>query len=120
MKFTCTFVVLSIVHVSNMNVVFCFSENIGCPVLFQWIERLKEILEEIERERERHTEYEENVDTTGTSCTISNTNIAPQNTFDLDVIHGIPVTDRKSTFQGHLCKVTSQHDIPLVKFCVSS
>lgn len=80
-----------------------FSENCGTPVLFQWIERLKELLE-CWRETIQKTTHLNNLIVRDIESPLSLS-------CELDVTHGPLIQDRKSVFQGHACKVNSQQDV---------
>lgn len=73
-------------------------------MLFQWIEKLKELLESWKGDAvdtEKKTEGLQESDLRKDKVPIR----------DLKVTHGQLITDRKSVFQGHACTVTSQEDV---------
>ncbi|XP_017769095.1 PREDICTED: protein IMPACT-like [Nicrophorus vespilloides] len=78
-----------------------YLENIGSPVLFQWIEKIKEIVESnIESNKSNATE----------TAPIVNVKKA-EDYSRYNVIHGEVIQDRKSTFQGHVCEVHNENDV---------
>lgn len=78
-----------------------FSENCGNPVLFQWIERLKEML----------CNWKDFQETTNDFKTVIPEVQEETQHFELNVTHGPSIQDRRSVFQGHACKVKSQQDV---------
>nr|XP_022917535.1 protein IMPACT-like [Onthophagus taurus] len=77
-----------------------YLENIGGPVIYQWIECLRENVQ-IEKCKENNDQNEVE--------TVIVKEIEELKVFD--IIHGECISDRKSTFQGHFCVVHSQEDI---------
>jgi len=80
-----------------------YRSNLGGPVLFQWIEKLKEVV----NDQNVNTEVEQvqtNVDEEEKGAQ----NYA-ETTFN--IIHGSIIKDRKSTFQGHACSVENQQQV---------
>lgn len=76
-----------------------YRESMGCPILYQWIEKLKE-----------YTVYKsKNKKGTGTTK-ISNPKTDFQR-FVREVVHGPTIEDRKSVFQGHVCGVSNEIDV---------
>uniref|UniRef100_H2ZPV9 RWD domain-containing protein n=1 Tax=Ciona savignyi TaxID=51511 RepID=H2ZPV9_CIOSA len=77
-----------------------YSENIGEGVLFLWIEAAREFMQDLSANdvQELPLTTEENI-----SCV----NVP-------EIKHGEPLTDRKSTFQGHLATVHCANDVKLV------
>lgn len=77
-------------------------------MLFQWIEKLKELLElwKTTGKTEEQTEIPENDPQIKTRDSIGHC--------ELKVVHGPLIQDRKSVFQGHACRVTSQDDVKQV------
>jgi len=58
------------------------------------------------------------INTTNTTNNITTTTIINNNT--INIKHGEPITDRKSTFQAHLCHVESMNDVLLFKSIILS
>lgn len=83
-----------------------YLENIGEPVLFQWIEQLRSILQA----KSQSLTEEENLEVLDASSSF----VEDDQALSLDtayetppVIHGEVITDRKSVFQGHVTTVFS-------------
>lgn len=85
----------------------------GEPVIYQWIEKFKDIVlnDSISEDRKdnvscnNETNNIQNI-TSATSVDVENKNITK-----LKIIHGSIITDRKSTFQGHVCEISSPQNI---------
>ncbi|KAJ3663825.1 hypothetical protein Zmor_008047 [Zophobas morio] len=77
-----------------------YESNMGGPILFQWVEKLKEIAE-IETPAAETTELE----TSDVELIVS-----PAQVTQLSVTHGEVIQDRKSAFQGHASPVFSLED----------
>lgn len=80
------------------------SDNFGSPVLFQWIERIKELLELWQSTCEDEKRIGKTEDIYTKPPTDSDVRC------ELKVTHGPLIQDRKSIFQGHACRATSQDD----------
>lgn len=86
-----------------------FRQNIGGPVLYQWVETVKDYLS---------SKAVQNED----KCNVSDIQIEkPINDAPEELIieipqiaHGETILDRKSTFQGHLATVTSANQVRFV------
>ncbi|KAF5305626.1 hypothetical protein FQR65_LT07707 [Abscondita terminalis] len=74
--------------------------NFGGPVLFQWIEKVKEIVGENVDEHVQDEVEEE----------VNETPIVPEERHNYNIIHGPVIQDRKSVFQGHVCKIYSHQE----------
>lgn len=71
-------------------------QNLGMPVLFQWIERLKEIISEIQSDTE-------------VTITDELPKVERKKEFTFkNAVHGPTINDRKSVFQGHAANVSSE------------
>ncbi|KAJ9592784.1 hypothetical protein L9F63_015562, partial [Diploptera punctata] len=89
---------------SHMDQVYL--ENIGETVIFQWIENVRELLQEMrlpDIPQERGHEEEED-ESWGDS-------VPAESTTQFEIIHGTTITDRKSVFQGHVAVVTSVQQV---------
>lgn len=82
-----------------------FRENQGGPIIYQWIEKLKDI--------SFKTYTDVKIDTP-VDCQ-DNAKIKvrknERNSKMLHITHGGIITDRRSSFQGHVCKVTNFDDV---------
>lgn len=81
-----------------------FSIDAGSPILFQWIEKLKEIVT---------SEAETDVIENETKLPVTQKLVEEEKReykFE-NVTHGTLIQDRKSVFQGHVCKVTTQRAV---------
>jgi hypothetical protein len=79
-----------------------YESNKGSPILFQWIEKLKEIVDgDLPDIDNTEIEADENVDEVKSE---------PKTEIYLQVTHGNIIQDRKSTFQGHVSQVKSLED----------
>ncbi|KAK5643582.1 hypothetical protein RI129_007427 [Pyrocoelia pectoralis] len=76
-----------------------YNMNCGGPVLFQWIEKLKEII---------HSYFKQ---TKTVNSEVTEELVEPKKICDYNIIHGPTVEDRKSIFQGHSCSVQVQQDV---------
>lgn len=94
-----------------------YLENIGENIIYQWIEKIKEILQskfglhatEEEEEtvsKKKHKRNKQKV--------VQETLVVPLAVQVPDIIHGEIITDRKSTFQGHVATITSVEEVRLV------
>ncbi|KAF5303983.1 hypothetical protein FQA39_LY01768 [Lamprigera yunnana] len=70
--------------------------NFGGPVLFQWIEKVKEVAN-------ANVNIIENVEA------IIIDESVPKKNYNFNIIHGPIIKDRKSVFQGHVCQIEDQH-----------
>ncbi|XP_068084778.1 protein IMPACT-A isoform X2 [Anabrus simplex] len=83
-----------------------YFENVGETVLYQWIEKVREVLQELS---EQPSNEEEAVDTGDNTCVDSN---IPMSDYELPQIHhGDVITDRKSVFQGHAASVVTTDQV---------
>lgn len=79
--------------------------NLGNPIIYQWIEKLREMTQEAEPQVEPDPKILEDSNKTETK---------PTKLFlDHHLTHGPTIQDRKSTFQGHTTKVKSLEDTRL-------
>ncbi|EDO45445.1 predicted protein [Nematostella vectensis] len=100
-----------------------YKENQGEIVLYQWVEKLREMVDEKVKEKQKeettHTVYP--TDDKGFEATTSKDNSGSKfdynskNVLDasssIEIIHGEPFTERKSTFQSHLAFVTKEAEV---------
>lgn len=77
-------------------------ENIGAPILYQWIEKLKEIIAD---ETLVVEDLPPNIEVVETCV---------RNRKDFEITSGSTIQDRKSVFQGHACRVNSADDVKQV------
>ncbi|KAK3739761.1 hypothetical protein QZH41_013609 [Actinostola sp. cb2023] len=105
-------------------------ENVGESFLFQWVEKLREIVEKNARERKDHDtasqtqEHKNTLDKAEELLTEDlvkalqrsdlQDEIQEYENAEFETIHGDPFTDRKSTFQAHLTVVTSRDEVDRV------
>lgn len=96
---------------NKLGYILCFRENIGENILYQWVEAVKEFLQEREnasKTPEDETDIEINLTVAQLSLETS-----PE-TKDLAVpriTHGTTVVDRKSIFQGHVAVIKSVEQV---------
>ncbi|KAJ4445922.1 hypothetical protein ANN_12608 [Periplaneta americana] len=83
-------------------------ENIGETVIFQWVEKVRELLQQLQLQAS--SEEEECVVDLPTECSDTKT----KSTAGPEIIHGDTITDRKSVFQGHAAFVFSAEEVSLV------
>ncbi|GJQ68389.1 hypothetical protein Trydic_g16979 [Trypoxylus dichotomus] len=86
-----------------------YLENIGGPVIFQWIECLREIIGECKGEQEKESAHDESQ-----SEDDEKQNKAKMDSRNYNIITGPTIQDRKSIFQGHFCEVKSEADVRCV------
>ncbi|XP_076264364.1 protein IMPACT-like [Rhynchophorus ferrugineus] len=82
----------------------------GEPVIYQWIEKFKDIVlndyvSEDCRDDVSYTNEEDNVQS------VSSNNVECKSNTKLKITHGSIITDRKSTFQGHVCEISSSQNV---------
>lgn len=94
--------------VSSFCIPLFLSENFGGPILFQWIERIKELLQSWETETKN-----EKLETTMDNS-LKQEAMTSEISCSLKLTHGPLIQDRKSVFQGHACKVTTPEEIKCV------
>ncbi|KAL3275538.1 hypothetical protein HHI36_020297 [Cryptolaemus montrouzieri] len=82
-----------------------FEESMGSPILFQWIEKLKETAFS-KPKKNKDSEVAKKVNVQYTPPTEQSK--AHLEKFSKEVIHGPTIEDRKSVFQGHVCAVHSE------------
>ncbi|XP_017779481.1 PREDICTED: protein IMPACT-like [Nicrophorus vespilloides] len=84
-----------------------YFDNIGGPVLFQSIERIKEIIQ-----KECNYNDKKDKNNNGKGKTDNNLKIKGKQSYvKYNIIHGETIRDRKSDFQGHVCVVNSEEDV---------
>nr|CAD7587549.1 unnamed protein product [Timema genevievae] len=87
-----------------------YLENIGECVIFQWIEKIRELLQEQLFAKDQVEENEEVVE--DLSVKLDSVSI---DTDELpEIIHGEIITDRRSVFQGHVARVFSTRQVKQV------
>lgn len=79
-----------------------FRKETGNPIIFQWIEKLKEIVSETSNQNPLSGYI--SLDTFVQPSHASKQKV-------LNVIHGPIIVDRKSVFQGHACVVKNENDV---------
>lgn len=82
-----------------------FSDGCGNPVIYQWIERLKEIVAEEDVKRD----INESIDDDKKDIEKYTLEVTPTKTYNIH--HGPIIQDRKSVFQGHVCAIESETDV---------
>jgi hypothetical protein len=82
-----------------------FRENIGETVIFQWVEKIRELLQHMVV---FETPVEKDVDEEREVVSLCSTG---QHIVRPEVTHGSVITDRKSIFQGHAANVTSTEEV---------
>lgn len=84
-----------------------FRENIGETVIFQWVEKVRELLQHMQvlEAPEEKDENEDEVKEMVSFCSMSQHVVRPT------ITHGPVITDRKSIFQGHAAIVTSTEEV---------
>ncbi|XP_066255916.1 protein IMPACT-B-like [Euwallacea similis] len=92
--------------------------NRGYPVIFQWIEKLKEIVgtsvptKKNGKNTPKNKFVADNMINERLEKRRSSGKASPvEEKRDLEITHGEPITDRKSTFQGHVCRVTDESQV---------
>lgn len=70
-------------------------------MVFQWIEKLKEIADEQNTNTQSDKKIEE--------IMLETNDVRDCSKYDIN--HGSVILDRKSKFQAHVCIVQSQHDV---------
>ncbi|XP_017775592.1 PREDICTED: protein IMPACT-like [Nicrophorus vespilloides] len=86
-----------------------YFDNIGGPVLFQSIERIKDI---VQKECKYKGKKDKNNNSNGKKKTDNKLKITgKQSNVKYNIIHGETIEDRKSIFQGHVCVVNSEEDV---------
>ncbi|KHN87465.1 Protein IMPACT -like protein [Toxocara canis] len=84
-----------------------YMQNIGEPILYEWIECINRYLAERSNETEPAETSIEEVRSSTDDVIIANVNIP-------EIVSGDILTDRKSTFQAHLALITSENEALLV------
>ncbi|XP_026316203.1 protein IMPACT-like [Hyposmocoma kahamanoa] len=84
-----------------------YSENVGETVIFQWVEKIREILQSMKspepvKKPEKTASEEESLDLSKLEINCP------------EITHGEVIMDRKSSFQGHAAKVESIADVNAV------
>lgn len=110
-----------------------FEAAAGEVVIFSWCEWLKEELhlqplthttaleEEDEEEEQEQEEQQQQHSQRQSEISSSSSTLTPQEAaklHDLVLIHGLPFTERKSTFQAHLAKITTEEDAKTIVNCL--
>ncbi|XP_023715570.1 protein IMPACT isoform X2 [Cryptotermes secundus] len=87
-----------------------YLENIGETVIFQWVEKVRELLQHMQvlEAPEEKDENEDEDNEMVSLCSTSHHVVRPT------VTHGTIITDRKSIFQGHAAIVTSAEEVSQV------
>ncbi|CAG9770739.1 unnamed protein product [Ceutorhynchus assimilis] len=96
-----------------------FESNKGFPIIFQWIEKLKEIVEAKDKLRAIKTKTENRFSVEQKKLSENRKSVVgkwktaqkPTSRKHLEkekweITHGPAISDRKSTFQAHVCRVT--------------
>lgn len=83
-----------------------FRNHIGEPVIYEWIEKLKEIVTEKEVNDKSGSNKVSPVEKENDPIAEIN-----ENKPDFVIHHGDVITDRRSNFEGHACEVNSQKDV---------
>nr|CAD7437923.1 unnamed protein product [Timema bartmani] len=87
-----------------------YLDNIGECVIFQWIEKIRELLQEQLFAKDQVEENEEVVE--DLSVKLDSVSV---DTYELpEIIHGEIITDRRSVFQGHVARVFSTRQVKQV------
>ncbi|XP_044765152.1 protein IMPACT-B-like [Coccinella septempunctata] len=78
-----------------------YEESMGSPILYQWIEKLKEytIFKPKNINEKKKAKRQKNKPNNGFER------------FSKQVVHGPIIEDRKSVFQGHVCAVSSEAEV---------
>jgi len=83
-----------------------YETNQGCPVIYQWIDKLKEIAFTTAKGKKGLKDFNDN---------LINQIKGPKNKQKkgtaLEIFHGPTISDRRSTFQGHACRVTESKQV---------
>lgn len=83
-----------------------YIENIGETVIFQWVEKIREVLQTIKKEEAKKKDVK--------PVAVETLDL---NLLDIncpEITHGEVIADRKSTFQGHAAEVHSLEDVNAV------
>ncbi|KAG8330383.1 hypothetical protein J6590_065418 [Homalodisca vitripennis] len=91
-------------QVKEYMLVLCFIENIGETVIYQWVEALREFLQD-KYVSSNNLKLVEDVEDSS-SKKLSNTNSLKITNRSLKITHGELVIDRKSIFQAHAALIT--------------
>lgn len=78
-----------------------FRKNIGQPVLYQWIEKVREIISNVAENNKTLEPITKDVKINEPKFKRS----------DFIVYHGANIADRKSIFQAHVCRAHSLEEI---------
>ncbi|KAJ8981294.1 hypothetical protein NQ317_004030 [Molorchus minor] len=82
-----------------------YDEQQGNPIIFQWIEILKDIILSVEGKVST-----DKIITEHPALDI-NKEEYNEKSFIINVVHGPTIVDRKSVFQGHACNVNNENDV---------
>ncbi|EFO95754.1 hypothetical protein CRE_13932 [Caenorhabditis remanei] len=89
---------------NNLNDIYV--ENIGFPVIFNWISLIQDFIQDLPPD-EIETSESDSPDDVANS-------VIPEEIDDMNIQHGEVFTDRKSAFQAHLAVVRSKKDVDRV------
>ncbi len=107
-----------------------YAQQAGEVVLFSWCEWLKEELKLLPITHTTATEQEEAADGGDDSSSdddaaaansASSSSLTPQaaaRQHGLELIHGVPLTERKSTFQAHVARITTEEEARTILECL--
>jgi hypothetical protein len=104
-----------------------FHNQAGEVVLFPWCEWLKEelhllpITHSTAAEEEEEEEGDDHDSHDGNHLPNNSNALTPQaaaRQHGLEIIHGVPMTERKSTFQAHLARITTENDVRTIIECL--
>lgn len=84
-----------------------YLENIGETVIFQWVEKVRELLQQLQIQASPKEEECMDLPT-------ENPDTETKSTCGPEILHGDTITDRRSTFQGHTAYILSVEEVPLV------
>ncbi|KAJ8910828.1 hypothetical protein NQ315_015563 [Exocentrus adspersus] len=87
-----------------------YEEECGNPIIFQWIEKLKEIIsKELSNDIScNNCDIDVNPDSVVLNGNRNNESIKHK---VLNITHGPTIVDRKSVFQGHVCEIKDERDV---------
>ncbi|XP_071441156.1 protein IMPACT-like isoform X2 [Hetaerina americana] len=88
-----------------------YLENVGEPVLFQWIEKLRCILQ---KKCEQLNDESSNLAASSSLCEVRSAESEDCHMEIPLITHGDIITDRKSVFQGHVAAVVTVDQVRLV------
>lgn len=89
-----------------------YLENIGETVIFQWVEKIRELLQQMQLPEHFQEEEEGIEDWSEETYYVESVSIPLKTAHKgFEIIHGTTITDRKSVFQGHVAIVTTLEDV---------